>query len=445
MRVGHDDTTQPKPSLTIGFVNENLSGHATFHQNLVRELTATDPGVEAIVYDLPPKGMLRRLLTSPYPLPEGWDFDAPIFRNQIGQSIVARQTVKHMIDRCDVLHLYTQNCAPMLAGTLRTVPYVVCADATTCQASKKMSFRYPGIGNRTGDRLARIYEERIFHEAAAVVAQSEWARRDILEVSGLSPDRVTTLRIGAPRPLPWIPRPSRERPQIVMVGASLKRKGGFTLLQLLADEIGRTCDLTLVTGVPVPPRPGLTVRNDVRPGDGKIDQILLGADVFVLPSDSDMSPNAVLEAMAAGLPVVAYDTGAISEMVEDGRTGRVVPVGDREGLHSALLELLASPDLRAEYGQAGRQRLEHHFDPAAAAAGVGRDIAAGLARERLEKGCRGRIHVESRYSASPRAEYCRGIRQPDRDEQSGVPGRWDRGGALARAARRRAAGVEGAA
>jgi glycosyltransferase involved in cell wall biosynthesis len=89
--------------------------------------------------------------------------------------------------------------------------------------------------------------------------------------------------------------------------------------------------------------------------------VLAEADVFVLPSRSEAFPNSIIEAMAAGLPVVASDVGGIPELVEDGRTGRLVPPGDPQALAGALLELLDHPDRVEAFGREGRDRIERSY------------------------------------------------------------------------------------
>ena len=85
---------------------------------------------------------------------------------------------------------------------------------------------------------------------------------------------------------------------------------------------------------------------------------LAGCDLFVHPSFDDAFPTVLLEAMAAGLPVVASRVGGIPEIVEDGVTGRLVPPGDAGRLAAAINEVLAHP---GSMGEAGRARARREF------------------------------------------------------------------------------------
>lgn len=100
------------------------------------------------------------------------------------------------------------------------------------------------------------------------------------------------------------------------------------------------------------------VRNDVA-------EILCGFDVFALPSLHEGLALALLEAMAAEVACVATRVGGIPEVVEQGKTGLLVPVGDHEALAAALLQVRRDPTLRARLAGAARERVGA-FDIAAA-------------------------------------------------------------------------------
>nr|BCX01989.1 MAG: glycosyl transferase family 1 [Bacteroidota bacterium] len=99
----------------------------------------------------------------------------------------------------------------------------------------------------------------------------------------------------------------------------------------------------------------LGLRNDVP-------ELLAQADMLLLPSDWEGVPLVVLEAMAAGKPVVATRVGGVPELVEDGRTGLLVPPQDPEALAAAILRLAQDAELRREMGEAGRRRALERFD-----------------------------------------------------------------------------------
>jgi glycosyltransferase involved in cell wall biosynthesis len=92
-----------------------------------------------------------------------------------------------------------------------------------------------------------------------------------------------------------------------------------------------------------------------------IAQLLADATFLVHTSDSEGCPNAVMEAMASGRAVVATDAGDIPALVEDGKTGFVVPRGDHVALSSRMRTLMADVDLRRRMGAAGRAKAERQF------------------------------------------------------------------------------------
>jgi len=98
------------------------------------------------------------------------------------------------------------------------------------------------------------------------------------------------------------------------------------------------------------------------PGDD-VDAVLAALDVFALPHHEESFPVSLLEAMAAGLPVVATESGGARECVLPGETGLLVPPDDVDALADAITVLLRDPALRRRYGEASRRRVEEHFSP----------------------------------------------------------------------------------
>ena len=95
--------------------------------------------------------------------------------------------------------------------------------------------------------------------------------------------------------------------------------------------------------------------------DARRNAILQLSRVVVLPSLSEGLPVSLLEAMAFGKPVVATAAGGISEVVDDGVTGLLVPPRDPHALASALRQVLSDDALAERMGRAGRRRMEEVF------------------------------------------------------------------------------------
>ncbi len=92
-----------------------------------------------------------------------------------------------------------------------------------------------------------------------------------------------------------------------------------------------------------------------------VEEVLVGADLFLLPSESESFGLAALEAMSCEVPVICSDAGGLPEVVDDGVTGFLHPVGDVEGMAAAALRLLGDEALRRRMGQEGRRQAVERF------------------------------------------------------------------------------------
>jgi glycosyltransferase involved in cell wall biosynthesis len=160
-------------------------------------------------------------------------------------------------------------------------------------------------------------------------------------------------------------------PQIVSVGRLAWPKDPLTLVHALAFARVRGNRYRAVIVGDGPDRAGLEAAvSELGIGSAvelhgprrDVPDLLARSDVFVLASRSEGGPISILEAMAAGLPVVASDVGGVRELVADGVTGLLVPAADTDALAAALERLLADPGLRRRMGAAGHERARERFD-----------------------------------------------------------------------------------
>jgi glycosyltransferase involved in cell wall biosynthesis len=101
-----------------------------------------------------------------------------------------------------------------------------------------------------------------------------------------------------------------------------------------------------------------------------VPEILTALDLYVLPSLEESFPLSILEAMSAGLPVVATKVGGVPECVVDGQTGILVPPARSDRLAEAIVSLLDDPQRRHALGEAGRRRVLEHFSPQSQVAAI---------------------------------------------------------------------------
>jgi glycosyltransferase involved in cell wall biosynthesis len=92
-----------------------------------------------------------------------------------------------------------------------------------------------------------------------------------------------------------------------------------------------------------------------------VQEYLQASDFFTLPSESEAMPNALIEAMAVGLPVIATAAGGIKDIIETGQNGIMIEINDEDALVESILTLIHEPDEANRLGKAGRKTVIKRF------------------------------------------------------------------------------------
>lgn len=207
--------------------------------------------------------------------------------------------------------------------------------------------------------------------AALVACISEHTRRELAALSSRS-DHFHVVRLGIdPDAIAFRePRADAAPLRILNVARMAPPKGHAVLLEALA-ALDVPFEATLVGDGPERPaieslatRLGLDGRvrfTGALPADRTL-ELYREAHVFCLPSFAEGLPVVFMEAMAAGVPVVASRASGTPELVEDGVTGLLVEPGEPQQVAQALARLAADPELRRRLARAGRERVEADYD-----------------------------------------------------------------------------------
>lgn len=245
-----------------------------------------------------------------------------------------------------------------LLAALRGVPYIMHLHGS--------EFRQFHDG---GGRIRRAAIRWLFDHAALICTLSrEWQAW----VQGVTANpRVEIVYNAVAAPAAGAPAPTSVPGRLLFLGRMGQRKGTFDLLDAFASVVVRHPQATLHLGgdgdaSPVRQRIAtLGLQQHVRllgwvRGDDKARE-LAQASVYVLPSYNEGLPMSVLEAMAAGLPIVSTPVGGIPDAVADGEQGYLVPPGDVPALAERLCRLLGDDALRQRMGQAAQARVRAQF------------------------------------------------------------------------------------
>jgi glycosyltransferase involved in cell wall biosynthesis len=196
---------------------------------------------------------------------------------------------------------------------------------------------------------SRVFERLTSPFATKMITVSEFDRRFGLALNLVAEHQVVTVHNGIPD-VPAVLRadPSRTPPRLVMIARFGPQKDHRTLLEALGGLQEHSWQLDLLGDGPL-----------LRETEALAATLGIAGRIRFMGQRMDVEQ--ILEAMRAGLPVIASAVGGVSESVLDGDSGYLVPRGDIERLRQRIAELVSNPALRTRLGARGRQHYEQHF------------------------------------------------------------------------------------
>lgn len=268
--------------------------------------------------------------------------------------------------------LFLGNLVGQIAGRSLRIPTV--SNLVLSGDERLLEAYQPGASSRRARLLRAIAGYAARSEYVSFRALTKEVKDTNAALLGVDPDRVTVIARGVPR---FEPSPTtREElglplgPLVANVGRHGAQKGHNLLIEAFALVKKRvpTCHLVIVGNEG---EASWVVRETIRRRSltdsvvlaGHADSVgdyLTHADVFVFSSLMEGLGTAVLEAMAAGLPIVAFDIPPVRETTADGRFARLVPAGDTAALAQSMVDVLCTQSFD---GSKAQQWVQEHHDP----------------------------------------------------------------------------------
>jgi glycosyltransferase involved in cell wall biosynthesis len=236
------------------------------------------------------------------------------------------------------------------------------------------------VSRRVGYPIGKSRISRARYDAATkIIANSQWVARQAAD-SGAPQDKIVVVHEGAAIPVPFTPeqkRDARRRWNVAgneiplgCVGVLSADKGQEFLIRALADLRPQFPATKLILAGDGPCRPqleslaqqlGVTESVTFAGFVKDVETVYAALDIFLLPSLFEALNNSLLAAMAYEIPSIAFDRGALGEIIQNGVSGQLVPASDVAALSGAIATLLNDPDAARRLGTAGRLRVTENF------------------------------------------------------------------------------------
>lgn len=365
-------------SYRIAFLMQQVLGHVT-HSAAIQSVVSSDPEIDAVWVPVT------------YWRPDGWVERLPgVSPGTKGVLRAATDVWRTLATRgLDGALFNSPALATSVAPLLGRIPTTISLDVTPRQFDREaVHFGHQPDPAGIASALKHNWNRRLLARCAALAPWSNWARRSLETDYGLEAELVSVVPPGID-PVAWAPQRVERAalPQVLFVGGDFRRKGGDLLLEWFRERGRGRCELQIVSADPClegVDGVDIHVHRDLGPNSATLRGLYWGSDLFVLPSRSEPFGIAAVEALGAGLPVVATAVGGLTDIVDPGVSGLLVAAGDGRALAGAIETMLDSPATRRAMGQRGMEAVRDRFDSQRNGRRLLEIVKSGVDRQRRE-------------------------------------------------------------
>lgn len=306
------------------------------------------------------------------------------FANRVSKMFIGPEIMRLKLRRleggpppCDAVMVQSFELLPACAEIDPSIPLVLAHDSTNVLSYRLIRDQSPSVKAAVLCRLKELavtpVYRRVIPRVRAFLPRTRWCADSLVNDFGVDRERISVIPSGLDVEK-WTP-PARPRdaeiPTLLFVGNDFARKGGHFLLEMFDSRLRQRARLRIVSNDPWlagrRPPPNVEFVMGIRATDREAMLANFRAsDIFVFPTRKDQMGQALVEAAAAGLPIVASDVGGVAEVVRHGENGTLLSRGATlEDWTQALIDLSDDREKRLRYGRRGRELAEQEFSQAA--------------------------------------------------------------------------------
>jgi glycosyltransferase involved in cell wall biosynthesis len=259
---------------------------------------------------------------------------------------------------CDIIHANGwTGSACFLAKRLRSIPLITTNHASSYGILNSPMGKQMSLLSRVGLQEVRLHEHIVFRESDVIVAVSELVRNEMKVGYGVKDEKILTIHNGIDVSH-FCPREKKKDTSKLIVGAVGRMDNvqkGFPDLISAYSRLSDNIKLRMFGRIPL----NYGRYSMGNPSYSELPAAYNSFDIFVQTSLYESFGLALIEAMACGLPVVTTSVGIAQEIIEDGKNGFIVPVGDVKAISDRIRILASDYQLRIEMGRKARETAEN--------------------------------------------------------------------------------------